>query len=51
MAEGDTTTFTLTPDPGFFVDNVIGCDGALSADSYTTNTIIEDCTVTVFFNR
>lgn len=48
--EGDTTEFTLIPDPGFIVDNVAGtCGGTLLGNVYTTDAITADCTVIANF--
>ncbi len=48
--EGDTTSFTITPDAGFLIDSVTGCNGALSGNSYTTGAISADCTVSASFS-
>lgn len=48
--EEDTTTFTLTPDPGAVIDNVTGtCGGTLSGNTFTTGLITSDCTVIANF--
>lgn len=47
--QGGTTSFTLTPDPGFRIDAVSGCGGSLSGGTYTTGAITADCTITASF--
>ena len=49
VEHGETTSFTITPDEGYRVDAVGGCDGALEGDIYTTGPITADCTVTASF--
>ena len=48
---GSTASFTLTPDTGYSIDEVGGtCGGNLVGDTYTTDAITEDCTVTASFS-
>lgn len=47
--EGATTSFVLTPDSGFHISAVTGCDGSLAGSTYTTGPILVDCTVTALF--
>ena len=49
IKEGASASFTISPDPGFLIDMVSGCDGSLSGDTYTTGTITADCTISVTF--
>ena len=50
ITEGDTTTFTVTPDSGYEIAAVGGtCGGSLSGNTYTTNAITAACTVRVTF--
>jgi hypothetical protein len=49
VAEGSTTSFTVTPDPGFYIYSVTGCGGTLSGNTYTTGPITADCTVSASF--
>ena len=44
-----TTSFTVTPDPGYQIESVTGCGGTLTGDTYTTGPITADCTVTASF--
>jgi len=48
--EGDSTSFTVTPNSGFIIDTVTGCSGSLSGNTYTTGVINSDCTVTASFS-
>ncbi|HRX69731.1 MAG: DUF4214 domain-containing protein [Gammaproteobacteria bacterium] len=45
---GGTTTFTVTPAPGY-VATAAGCQGALAGTLYTTGPILVDCTVIARF--
>jgi uncharacterized repeat protein (TIGR01451 family) len=47
--DGDSTTFTVTPDSGFTIDSVTGCGGSLTGTTYTTGPITADCTVNASF--
>ncbi len=49
VAEGDTTSFTVTPDVGYEIDSVSGCGGTLSGSTFTTGAITADCTVSAVF--
>src|SRR5690625_2576354 len=50
VAEGSTTSFTLSPAPGQITDGVTGsCGGTLSGNSFTTDPITADCTVVANF--
>ncbi|MBF0259872.1 MAG: hypothetical protein HQK62_13755, partial [Desulfamplus sp.] len=48
-----TIAFTITPDSGYEINNVLGCNGVLSGTSpnytYTTGAITGPCKVIVFF--
>jgi hypothetical protein len=48
---GATTSFTVTPDTGYSVDSISGCDGSLVGNNYITNTITANCTVTASFRE
>src|SRR5690625_1672650 len=48
--EGDTITFTLTPDTGYEIDGVTGsCGGTLSGNAFTTDPVTADCDVVANF--
>ncbi len=47
--QGETTTFTVVPESDFTIANITGCNGTLSANSYTTGTITGVCTVNANF--
>jgi len=46
---GATVSFTLTPNAGFAVASVSGCNGTLSGSVYTTGTVTADCAVSATF--
>lgn len=48
--EGSTASFTVTPDSGYAISSVTGCDGSLVDNTYTTGAITADCTVTASFS-
>jgi V8-like Glu-specific endopeptidase len=50
IEDGLSTSFTLTPDPGYAIDSVGGsCGGNLSGNVYTTFAIDADCSVEASF--
>jgi hypothetical protein len=50
VQSGANASFTLTPDSGYAVSSVNGtCGGTLSGNTYTTNAIIQNCTVVASF--
>jgi formylglycine-generating enzyme required for sulfatase activity len=49
VASGSTTTFTVTPNSGYQISSVTGCNGSLSGTTYTTGAITGSCTVTANF--
>jgi len=48
---GATTSFTVTPDTGYHIASVTGCEGSLAGSTFTTGAINDDCTVTATFNQ
>ncbi|WP_419811588.1 hypothetical protein [Bacterioplanoides sp.] len=42
---------TITPNPGFIIDQVIGCGGTLNGNIYTTSFLTEDCLVSATFKK
>jgi len=46
---GSTSSFTVSPDGGYSVAMGGTCGGSLVGDTYTTNAITSDCTVTATF--
>ena len=48
--DGDTTSFTITPDANHVIASVTGCGGQLVGDTYTTGPITADCTVSATFD-
>ena len=52
VACGDTTAFTITPDPGYSIDAVGGtCPAELNDDVFTTDPITQDCQVVAHFSQ
>jgi len=51
VSEGNTISYTLVPDAGYMVDQVVGCGGSFDAgnNTYTTAPITAACTVTATF--
>ncbi|MFZ1827387.1 MAG: hypothetical protein WAW42_01150, partial [Candidatus Competibacteraceae bacterium] len=49
VAYNQTTAFTVTPNTGYQIDTVTGCNGALSGAAYTTGAITGACAVTANF--
>lgn len=49
VESGHATTFTVTPDTGYQIDDISGCGGSLTQNSYTTAVINAQCAVTVSF--
>lgn len=47
----ETTSISLTPSLSYFIYSAEGCGGDLSANSYTTAPITQDCEVQVEFKR
>ena len=50
LNHGGSTTFTVTPATGYSIANVTGCDGTLNGTTYTTGTIISNCSVEATFS-
>ncbi len=46
---GSTTVFNLTPEEGYSVRGVYGCDGVRTGNTYTTSEVTSGCTVTALF--
>ncbi|MEP1871810.1 MAG: DUF1566 domain-containing protein [Paraglaciecola sp.] len=42
-------SFTVTPDEGYTIDMIDGCEGSLVDNTYTTSAITANCTITVNF--
>ena len=51
VTQGQTTTFTVTPETGYSVLSISGCNGTLSENIYTTGTISAACSVTVQYTK
>jgi hypothetical protein len=46
---GLSTFFTITPNSGYSINSVSGCNGSLSGSTYTTGAITSACTVSATF--
>jgi hypothetical protein len=49
VSYNSTTSFAVTPDTGYHIASVTGCNGVLSGNTYTTGPITSACTVTATF--
>lgn len=49
IKHGESTSFTLTPEPGFAVESISGCNGSLNGDTYTTGTLNSPCSISATF--
>ena len=47
---GQSLAFTLTPDTGYSLESVAGCDGTLDGSTYTTGPIVSPCEVNATFS-
>src|SRR4030042_2482695 len=45
----ENISFTVTPNTGYSIASVTGCGGTLAGNTYTTDYITSDCTVTASF--
>lgn len=50
VPSGQSTTFTVTPNDGYMIGNVTGCNGSLNGNTYTTGTISSACNVNANFD-
>lgn len=51
VVHGQNGQFTVTPDEGYAISSVTGCDGSLSGNSYITGAITSECSVFAHFNQ
>jgi hypothetical protein len=49
VVEGGTQSFTLTPDAGYRIASVTGCNGTLVGDVYTLTAVSGACSINVTF--
>lgn len=47
---GETAIFTVTPNSGYSIGSVTGCNGYLSGNTYTTGSITSNCTIYANFS-
>lgn len=48
--KGDSASFTITPDNGFTIAAVTGCNGSLNGTEYVVNPVVNNCNVFVTFS-
>jgi len=46
-----TTTFSVTPDPGYVTASVSGCGGSIMGGTYTTGSVVASCSITATFSK
>lgn len=51
VSEGETASFEVNPSDGFSIEQVTGCNGQLSGNTYSTGQITEDCAITANFTE
>ncbi|MFZ2948283.1 MAG: SUMF1/EgtB/PvdO family nonheme iron enzyme [Desulfuromonadaceae bacterium] len=51
VVSGTVRQFAITPNSGYQIASVTGCDGNLSGTTYTTGSITGDCTITASFSQ
>ncbi|WP_206099587.1 InlB B-repeat-containing protein, partial [Rheinheimera riviphila] len=49
VVQGSSTSFTVTPNSGYQINTVTGCNGILSGSTFSTGAINSPCTVTASF--
>lgn len=49
VVHGSRERFTVTPEEGYVVSAISGCEGSLEGNTYTTGAITDDCAITVSF--
>ena len=49
VSHGFSTYFTLTPDDGYYIASVTGCQGSLSGSSYSIFQVTNFCSISVNF--
>lgn len=51
VAPETVVSFTITPEAGYSVSSVTGCDGSLTGNIYTTGAVNKNCTVSAAFSQ
>ena len=51
VSHGSTTTFSITPNTGYHISSVSGCNGSRNGSTYTTGAITGVCSVTASFTN
>ena len=49
VRQGESTSYTVTPDTGYRIASVTGCGGSLTGNTFTTAPITADCSITASF--
>lgn len=49
VGDGEIAQIVITPSSGYYIDDVTGCDGTLSGNTYSTAPVTSNCTVNVTF--
>lgn len=49
VVHGSNASFTLSPDEGYTLESVTGCNGTLTDQGYTTDVLTAPCTITASF--
>jgi hypothetical protein len=49
VVDGANAVFTVKPNPGFAIDEVVGCGGTLIGNQYVTAPVLADCDVQASF--
>lgn len=50
VKSGESGTFSITPNEGYSIEKVTGCNGELTGDSYTTGVVTASCQVKASFS-
>lgn len=51
VAQGQSVSFSLTPDVGFTLQSVTGCGGTLTGNTYRTGPITANCSIAATFTK
>lgn len=51
VVQGQSASFSLTPDVGFTLQSVTGCGGTLTGNTYRTGPITANCSIAAIFSK
>lgn len=51
FVEGGSASFEVIADPGYIVENVLGCNGVLTGSLYSISQVTADCTISAIFSE